>query len=401
MMSALISQKYVLFLLFLMVTAFYSSPPVYSQDIISLGLGDQYRITERQNLRVRINGSYKGYLFREYRGYLRKQTDNETHYKGEYYILEDMKRDSQLIAKAVDEVYLADFFINNAGYISMIEENTVPLHRSFPAFPFEEISPGDSWTASGTDLIYDSNGDFVKIPFLCSYIYRADGKYQSRPVTIIDAQYALRYKKNSYDNISSEVRQIQGSHKAEIMLFNDEDGGIFIKTDVNQEIRYQDGNIETSTGFILTWYDGITASSIKSTRDKIIETLENTEAEDIILEQRDNGLVLQMQNIHFLPDSPVILPEERSRIDSIALLLKEAENSNFLVVGHTADVGSEESQYDLSVKRAKTIVDELITRGISSKHFLYRGDGGSNPIDSNLTDEGRARNRRVEITILD
>ena len=48
--------------LFLISTLLLICSVVYSQNIITLNLGDQYRITERQNLRVRINGSYKGYL---------------------------------------------------------------------------------------------------------------------------------------------------------------------------------------------------------------------------------------------------------------------------------------------------------------------------------------------------
>ena len=372
-----------------------------SQEFITLDLGDQYRITERQNLRVRINGSYKGYLFREYRGFLRRQSGNDNHYKGEYYILQDMKRDSQLIAKAVDDVYLTDFLINNAGYVSIDNKFEVPLHRSFPAFSFDPVAPGDSWIASGTDLIYDSEGNFVTIPFLCRYIYRGDDIYQSRPVTIIDAQYALRYKKGSYDNNISDIVSINGSYKAVIMLFKDTEGGIFIRSDINQNLISKSGNTENTTGFALTWYNGISVSSIESTREKIISSLEKSNNEDIVIEERANGLVLQMQNIHFLPDSPIILPEERGRMDAIANLLKQAEGSTFLVVGHTADVGTVESQYDLSVERAKSIVDELVLRGLSSKQFLYRGDGGDKPIASNLTNEGRAKNRRVEITILD
>ena len=380
---------------------FYLSSNLYSQDLITLDLGEQYRITERQNLRVRINGSYKGYLFKEYRGFLRRQPGNDNHYKGEYYILQDMKRDSQLIAKAVDEVYTTDFLLNNAGYISMSEQFEVPLHRSFPSFSFDAVVPGDSWIASGTDLIYDSNGNFVTIPFLCRYIYRGEDIYQARPVTVIDAQYALRYKKGSYDKNISDIVGINGSLKAVIMLYKDTEGGIFIRTDINQNLSYTNGSTETTTGFALTWYDGISGSSIESTREKIISTLENSNNEDIVLEERSNGLVLQMQNIHFLPDSPIILPEENSRMNSIAQLLKEAAGSTFLVVGHTADVGTQESQYDLSVERAKAIVDELVLRGIPSKNFLYRGEGGDMPIASNLTNEGRAKNRRVEITILD
>ncbi|MCK5200663.1 MAG: hypothetical protein KAR21_20050, partial [Spirochaetales bacterium] len=80
------------------------SQNLYSQELITLNLGSQYRVTERQNLRIRVNGSYKGYLYREYRGFLRRESDNDKHYRGEFYILQDMKRDSQLIAKVVDDV---------------------------------------------------------------------------------------------------------------------------------------------------------------------------------------------------------------------------------------------------------------------------------------------------------
>ena len=388
--------------LVLIITVFIILPrSLYSQELITLDLGDQYRITERQNLRVRVNGSYKGYLYREYRGFLRQESDNEKHYSGEFYILQDMKRDSQLIAKVVDDVYPTEFYLNPAGYISITDEFTVPLHQSFPAFSFEAVIPGDSWIASGTDLIYDSGGNFVKIPFLCRYIYRGEETYLSRPVIVIDAQYALRYKKSSYDNNRSDIVSIQGSHKAVIMLYKDTKGGIFIRTELNQEIGYENGNNESTTGFILTWYDGISGNMVASTRERIIKSLDKIDEEDIILEERENGLMLQMKNIHFLPDSPIILPEERTRLDVIAQLLKEAPGRTFLVVGHTADVGTEESQYELSVERAKTIIEELVTRGLQSKQFLYRGEGGTQPIASNLSDSGRAQNRRVEITILD
>ncbi|MCK5199211.1 MAG: OmpA family protein, partial [Spirochaetales bacterium] len=305
------------------------------------------------------------------------------------------------IAKVVDDVYLTEFYLNPAGYMSISDEFPVPLHQSFPAFSFDAVIPGDSWIASGTDLIYDSSGNFIKIPFLCRYIYRGEATYLSRPVTVIDAQYALRYKKSSYDNNISDIVSINGSHKSVIMLYKDTKGGIFIRTEVNQDIGYLNGNNESTAGFILTWYDGISGNMVASTRERIIKSLDESKEEDIVLEERDNGLMLQMQNIHFLPDSPVILPEERARLDAIARLLKEAPGSTFLVVGHTADVGTAISQYELSVERAKSIVDELVTRGLLSKQFIYKGEGGSQPIASNLTDEGRAQNRRVEITILD
>jgi outer membrane protein OmpA-like peptidoglycan-associated protein len=56
---------------------------------------------------------------------------------------------------------------------------------------------------------------------------------------------------------------------------------------------------------------------------------------------------------------------------------------------------------ELSVQRAKRMVDELASRGISADRFIYKGWGGAKPLGDNSTDAGRARNRRVEITILE
>ena len=48
-----------------------------------------------------------------------------------------------------------------------------------------------------------------------------------------------------------------------------------------------------------------------------------------------------------------------------------------------------------------TIIKELVKRGIKEERFICKASGGSKPIDTNETEEGRARNRRVEITILE
>ncbi len=119
------------------------------------------------------------------------------------------------------------------------------------------------------------------------------------------------------------------------------------------------------------------------------------------MEQRDEGVSVTLQKIHFIPDSPEILPDERSRLDGLYKTLSKIDDRTFLVVGHTADVGTEESQVALSIERAKTVIDELVERGIASDRFIYTGKGGSEPVAPNDTEENMAKNRRVEIIILD
>ena len=81
--------------------------------------------------------------------------------------------------------------------------------------------------------------------------------------------------------------------------------------------------------------------------------------------------------------------------------MKQIPTRTFLVIGHTAAVGTPESQQELSVKRAKAIVDFMVSRGVALDRFLYQGRGGTQPVAPNDTEENMARNRRVEIIVLE
>jgi len=383
----------------------------------TLNPGDYYRIVERQNLRIHKNGKYKGFLYREYRAFLHTgDAAFETspgRYEGEYYVLENLKRDALFVAKAVDSQYTAKFSINSQGDMLVDKGLIVPIHRNFPAFSPKTVEQGKSWDVSGSDLVSDSKGNHYRIPFLCHYIFRGTGTYLSRPVSIIDAQYALRYERGGAGTVSKTFKSISGSRKAVIMLYTDAIGGIFIKSDIKQCIVYPDGSNEKTEGFILTWYTGISGQTVVKTNNEIKEKftvlkkekgtssgLAQNNLKGITMEKSRAGLVLKIHNIHFLPNSPEIMPDEKQRLDSIAEVLNTAKNCTFLVTGHTADVGSKESQQELSVQRAKVIVDELVKRGFSPKLFMFEGKGGTEPVASNGTKEGRSLNRRVEITIL-
>lgn len=113
------------------------------------------------------------------------------------------------------------------------------------------------------------------------------------------------------------------------------------------------------------------------------------------------GVRLTVRNLRFAADSDRLLPEERGRLDLLAQALRGVGERTILVEGHTAAVGRPAGELELSVARAKRIVDELSVRGIPADRFLYVGWGGTKPAADNATEEGRARNRRVEITILE
>lgn len=121
----------------------------------------------------------------------------------------------------------------------------------------------------------------------------------------------------------------------------------------------------------------------------------------VIVENTAAGIRLTMQNLNFKPDSSELLPGENERLDQIAQVLKEVPDQMFLVEGHTASVGYEKGEMKLSVERANSVANALIQRGIQREKFICKGSGGTKPIADNSTQEGKAKNRRVEITILE
>lgn len=123
---------------------------------------------------------------------------------------------------------------------------------------------------------------------------------------------------------------------------------------------------------------------------------------DVVQLDTPNGLKLIMQNLRFIADSAELLPEERSRVKQIAQSIKELNldfEHTILVEGHTADVNKPNGQLTLSVQRAETIVNALVAEGLERSLFTYKGYGGTVPVADNSTSEGRAQNRRVEITV--
>jgi len=124
-------------------------------------------------------------------------------------------------------------------------------------------------------------------------------------------------------------------------------------------------------------------------------------AAPISVDNTEAGIRLTIQNLQFKADSAELLPGEEKRLDQIAEILQLAEGAQFLIEGHTASTGYEAGEMKLSKERADSIAAALSTRGIGSERFICKGSGGKKPIASNDTAEGKALNRRVEITILD
>jgi OOP family OmpA-OmpF porin len=106
---------------------------------------------------------------------------------------------------------------------------------------------------------------------------------------------------------------------------------------------------------------------------------------------------IAVYGIYFDSGKSIIKPESKPTIDEIVKMLGQAPKLKIFVVGHTDSDGLVESNMKLSSDRAAAVVKVLIENGISAIRLKSSGVGPYCPVESNHTDEGKAKNRRVEL----
>jgi outer membrane protein OmpA-like peptidoglycan-associated protein len=117
------------------------------------------------------------------------------------------------------------------------------------------------------------------------------------------------------------------------------------------------------------------------------------------IEVKPNGIVLK-EKLQFETGKPTIRPASFALLDEIAAAIANTRNSVFQVSCHTDAFGNDAANQTLSQKRADAVRSYLLNKGIPAHRVTAVGYGETMPIDTNATEEGRVRNRRVEITVV-
>jgi outer membrane protein OmpA-like peptidoglycan-associated protein len=402
---------------------------IYEPAVLAMAETGAYSILERSDLRRYNDGKYVGLVRQEVRASILPQpAENNTGalsgaflYQGNFFVLQNTLRDMRQSAQAVDAVVPVSFELRENGTMIIENDSGFPSMRGFPALPVQRVIPGFKWRAVGSRAanLLDP-GQPVIIPFTAEYEYRGIEEYRNILVHRIYATYASRYQNPA----ASSLTKVQGSHKVDILIRVKDGLPVFMRDDLDETYTTANGSTVQFKGFTFTFGEVI----VPMDRGEVIASLENifrieplpqtslpisgsSESEpfntagfqdsSIDLTPVPEGIRLTIKNILFAPDSAEFLPAERSRLDLIAEALKQIPERTFLVEGHTAATGRPSGEMELSVERAKRMVEELVKRGISADRFIYKGWGGTKPAGDNSTDAGRSVNRRVEITILE
>ncbi len=113
----------------------------------------------------------------------------------------------------------------------------------------------------------------------------------------------------------------------------------------------------------------------------------------------DRGLVVSMAGVLFDTGKADLKPEAREKLAKLSGIMMANQTLRLDIEGHTDNTGSDETNQQLSLKRAESVRDYLAGQGVSAGSMTAQGLGKSMPVGDNATSEGRQRNRRVEIII--
>lgn len=143
---------------------------------------------------------------------------------------------------------------------------------------------------------------------------------------------------------------------------------------------------------------GAGGAAIGKYMDKQAKELEAIEAAEV--ERVGEGIKLTFESgILYGFDSYELTPASQESVMELARILNEYPDTNVMVEGHTDNKGSADYNKGLSERRANSVANYLKMQGVDGTRITTRGLGLESPLESNDTEAGRAKNRRVEIAI--
>lgn len=299
------------------------------------------------------------------------------------------------------EKFMVDFLIEPNGHFIVKKNDYMPNLRHIPSFPEKDIKPDDTWTANG-ELVIDNFSKPFSLSFPVEYKLVKIEDDKDKKIAVVNYAYTINMNlaggnypadfpvkiaaQNSgvlyWDVTSQKPKDMQDLYKI-IFIFASPDGAI-----ASAEFHM---NIKTQNSL----YKNYTEDEKKKEKDELKKEL--PEGVDADIDKR--GIVVRMGDLLFNFDSYELRSDTESKLKDIAEIIKKKyPDREIIVEGHTDNVGEKKYNYSLSEKRAKA-VSEYLKSKIGHDKFSYKGYGQDQPLTDNSTDQGRSKNRRVEIII--
>ena len=311
------------------------------------------------------------------------------------------------------ENYESKFWRDERGVYEIEDKYFMPVVRDVPLFPEKALKIGDTWTANGHEA-HDLRKTFniptpVKVPFTATYKYErdeegfsSDEKHEKKIFQVISVKYSLFFESPTPKSSTGDFICTTMGYSNQTIWWDNEKGQIdHYKEDFRILLETYSGNqfdfYGTAHAEVTEFTRTATEKNIKDVEEKIKDM--NMENGSVV--KSEMGLTVSVENIQGKPDAAELLDSEKEKIKKISKIL-ESYSNDLLITGHTAKAGTPESCQILSEERAESVAQYLIDIKVRDKYHIFtQGFGARVPIASNAIEAGRAKNRRVEITILD
>lgn len=381
--------------------------------------GDSYRILSAVDEDVKVNG-VKNHSAQIVNRVSVKITDVDGSGRGKHEA-SFMTTESSVSAASNEtlhfgEEYKSEFWRDEKGVYEISDEYFMPVVRDVPILPENAVKPGDEWTAQGHEA-HDLRRTFeiqspFKVPFTASYKYLRDEKGVSsdsskteKTFQVISCRYNLFYESPlppDLSKVAADFPVTTMGYSNQTIYWDNEKGQIDHYTeDFRIVLETYLGDTYDFTGTAHAEVTEFERTSTKENAEEVEQKIKEMKIENVNVVQNDKGLTLSIENIQFKPNSSELADGEKEKLEKIAQIVSTFPN-DLLISGHTAKVGTPESCQALSEERADSVAKFLIEKGVRDKYHIFtQGFGERVPIATNSTVEGRSRNRRVEITIMD
>ena len=387
--------------------------PVSAQDeattfSFSMSPGEQYRIVSEVLQQVFIDGelSHESVRLNRIRvqiGEVLGESPRRGFHSLEYQSSVETEKLGQVYESG--RTYTAEFWRDSQGYFDIGNEYFVPNVQNVPVFPNHPIKSGDRWTADGIEVHDLRQGFDIDEPFRFSmpvnYTYVGKSDWNGRSYDLLLIDYVVYYP-TQLPRRPELPRLVTGASSQRMYWDTERGRPVYYEEDYELSLLLYSGNLFTFAGTASARVVDSEPLDRQATREQLEEELAERNLDDVGIRESEEGISLVIEDIQFLPDSATLQASERRKLDDIALILQRFPDRDILVTGHTALAGTASGRQQLSEERAQAVGQYLLDIGARDRtELMFRGVGAEDPVAENSTEEGRRRNRRVEILILD
>jgi outer membrane protein OmpA-like peptidoglycan-associated protein len=331
-----------------------------------------------------------------YQPYAYRDIDGETYVEVKYlfYYMNRKNPTEEYKLSKVDEV---NFLVGHLGDVILLDKDSyLPPKRGIPSFSSGYIAKGYKWQSPGEE-VYTEKNEIINVPVVVNYViddtfmkegksfvsFNADYNYfysvpAGKYLKSLKVSSSIKYNWDTIEGIFSEYREIFDITKE------------FLPNYVYSSTRHQG----TSLGIM----EVIPVDIAK--QYKLAREIEKFVSNVSVSPPENNEIKVNISDILFDTGSYQIKPSYRDMLTKFAEIIKQYNEIDVVVEGHTDDVGSRDLNISLSENRAKSVARLLIDSGVKSEKVSYAGYGPDKPLVPNTSDENRAKNRRVEIKLI-